>query len=63
MTDNLIDKVHEAIRDVEGGLDKAEARAAIIAVAEWLGQSEDRECNPIACLRAELERVRKAAEG
>ena len=35
------------------------ARAAILAVAEWLAQSEDRECYPLETLRAELERHRK----
>lgn len=31
-----------------------EARAAIVAVAEWLAQSEDRECNPLQALAAAL---------
>lgn len=31
------------------------ARAAIAAVAEWLAQSEDRECYPLQCLHNELE--------
>ena len=37
-----------------------EARAAIAVVAEWLAQSEDRECNPLQCLSAAL---RQAAGG
>ena len=31
-----------------------DARAAIAAVAEWLAQSEDRECNPLQALAAAL---------
>jgi len=37
-----------------------EARAAIAAVAEWLAQSEDRECNPLQALAAAL---RTAGDG
>ena len=36
------------------------ARAAIAAVAEWLAQSEDRECNPLQAIAAAL---RAAAGG
>ena len=32
----------------------SEARAAIAAVAEWLAQSEDRECNPLQAFAAAL---------
>ena len=37
-----------------------QARAAIAAVAEWLAQSEDRECNPLQALAAAL---RAAGDG
>ena len=33
---------------------ETEARAAIKAVAEWLAQAEDRECNPLQALANEL---------
>ena len=60
---DLIKKVHEAIRDAEGGLDKAEARAAIAAVAEWLGEDPDaKQCFVAALvLNEQLEQPKGAA--
>lgn len=71
---DLVEKVQLAVIKIwqnEGGnytdapagtrLDtSAVTRAAIAAVAEWLAQSEDRECNPLQCLSAAL---RQAAGG
>ena len=55
---DLVRKVAKAIQYAPQGdylMDwEPEARAAILAVAEWLAQSEDRECNPLQCLHAQL---------
>jgi hypothetical protein len=60
---DLVDRVKQALRDVEACVDDfgtpfvnidGEARAAIKAVAEWLAQTEDRECNPLQALANEL---------
>ena len=68
----LVEKVARAICQTDSDPDeliggkpmwtgwKDEARAAIAAVAEWLAQSEDRECNPLQALAAAL---RAAGDG
>lgn len=71
MSDGLVDRVARAIADsapsfsgtvgdCDPAMFKDEARAAIAAVAEWLAQSEDRECNPLQAIAAAL---RAAAGG
>ena len=54
---DLIEKVAVAIRPTLWDSRDA-ARAAILAVAEWLAETEERECYPLETLRAELERLR-----
>lgn len=67
----LVEKVHGAVSNycthseppIQGrpcGMCDAITRAAIAAVAEWLAQSEDRECNPLQALAAAL---RAAGDG
>jgi len=51
---DLIEKVRDAIVKNESETFKDQARAAIAVVAEWLAQSEDRECNPLQAISAAL---------
>jgi hypothetical protein len=51
---DLVERVGKAIRS-KADFDSDEiARAAIKAVAEWLAQTEDRECNPLQALADQL---------
>ena len=57
----LVEKVQDAIfkaYDFNGIATEKMSRAAILAVAEWIAETEERECYPLETLRAELERLR-----
>lgn len=54
----LVEKVARAIGGQDWKNYSFESRAAILAVAEWLAETEERECYPLETLRAELERLR-----